>query len=370
MPLSAADLVVVEGHTLVNAATAQTHRDYPSVSLLVPVDAEGHWQRRLAQRKREACDRLVLEFGTDLPAGLQERLDEAVETATVPAGARSLAVYVNSRTSVAIPLSVRVRERVVIDDTFATRDLVRDELRKARYWVLALGLDEPRLYSGRGQRLVEVPLDMAGDDLDDARRVGRGRFGRDRSDITRARRDRRLRSIDAAVSDAINHDLDPVIVIGIDPTVSRFMAVTRNSLRLEGPVRRAPARNVSSLAQQVWPSVDAVLASHRHEALHALDRSLGAGSAVTGPRTVWTAARRSAGALLLVEEGFEYAAVVQPDGSIERTVDAAAPGVLDDAIDDIIEVVLAAGGRVELFPDGALTSHGRIALLPPGTRRR
>jgi VWFA-related protein len=35
-----------------------------------------------------------------------------------------------------------------------------------------------------------------------------------------------------------------------------------------------------------------------------------------------------------------------------------------------LEVVLAAGGRVELFPDGALTSHGRIALLPPGTRRR
>lgn len=73
--------------------------------------------------------------------------------------------------------------------------------------------------------------------------------------------------------------------------------------------------------------------------------------------------------LLLVENSFEQLATITTDGRLDPAADHAAPGVLDDAVDEIIERVLGAGGRVELLPDGLLERHRRIAFVPWRRRR-
>lgn len=105
----------------VDPATAANHRRYPSISLLVPLAGGTPWQARLGRLRRAAVGRLHDEFGVGVDAGLLERLADTVDTATPPPGARSLAVYVNSDRCSVVGLGVEVRERVVIDDTFATR---------------------------------------------------------------------------------------------------------------------------------------------------------------------------------------------------------------------------------------------------------
>src|SRR3546814_8310183 len=85
-----------------------------------------------------------LELGSRLDPDLIGRLRTAVEHAKVPPGARSLALFVNADRAECIGIAVTVRERVVVDDTFATRDLLHHELRSPRYWLLALTLDAPR----------------------------------------------------------------------------------------------------------------------------------------------------------------------------------------------------------------------------------
>lgn len=351
----------------VDPSTAARHRRYPSITLLVPLAGDTPWPARLAQLHRNAERRLRAEFGEDVDRDLLRQLAGAVEDAQPCAGARSLAVYVNAEMSSAVGLAIEVRERVVVDETFATRDLVAADLRQPRYWVLALTLDEPRLLHAHGGRLHEQPLDL--NDRAEHPSTGRTGRGRDRSDVIDAQRIRRLRAIDMAITSTLADNTDPLVVVGLEPTLSRFLGRTRHIARIEGVIRRAPARDRRALVDSVAPAVAEMLTERRLAALDDLDRAVSRGSAESGIEQVWRAVRRNPG-LLLVEATFEQPARVDTNARLELVDHAADPGVIDDAVDEVIEAVVAAGGRVEIVPDGLLSVHRRIAFVPAQPRRK
>lgn len=351
----------------VDPATASRRSLYPSISLLVPIAGDTPWSVRLCRLAREAEQRLRLEFGAVLDQRVLERLTAAVAEAAAPRGSRSLAVYVNADVSSVVGLGIEVRERAVVDDTFATRDLLAAELRQPRYWVLALSLADPRLAHAHGGRLQPRPLPLTDTaPHPSTRRAGRNR---DRSALMDAERIRRLRAIDMALGPALAENPDPLLVVGADPTLSWFLNRTRHAGRIEGVVRRAPDSNLAALGESVAPAVADMLSERRLAALDSLERAVGNGSAASGIEPVWRAARRTPG-LLLVESAFEQPVRVAADGRLDPVEDPAAPGVVDDAVDDIIETVLARGGRVELMPDGVLTRHQRIAFIQWRPRRK
>jgi hypothetical protein len=65
-----------------------------------------------------------------------------------------------------------------------------------------------------------------------------------------------------------------------------------------------------------------------------------------------------------VEEDFHYPARLGPSGLLLRPADdPTAPEVLDDAVDELVETVLANGGQVVFVDNGALEVHQRIAMI-------
>jgi hypothetical protein len=78
---------------------------------------------------------------------------------------------------------------------------------------------------------------------------------------------------------------------------------------------------------------------------------------------VWLAARRERPEMLAVEQGLFYPARLSADGDfVEPADDVEHPDVLDDAVDEVIELVLRRGGWIALTDDGALARRERIAL--------
>lgn len=66
----------------------------------------------------------------------------------------------------------------------------------------------------------------------------------------------------------------------------------------------------------------------------------------------------------MVEEDFHYPARLGPSGLLLRPVDdPTAPDVIDDSVDELIETVLASGGRVVFVDNGALEVHQHIAMI-------
>jgi hypothetical protein len=67
--------------------------------------------------------------------------------------------------------------------------------------------------------------------------------------------------------------------------------------------------------------------------------------------------------MLVVEEGFFHPARISADGDfLTPADDVEHPDVIDDAVDELIELVIQRGGWVAFAEDGALADHDRVAL--------
>ncbi|RUR72861.1 hypothetical protein ACF3DV_16830 [Chlorogloeopsis fritschii PCC 9212] len=74
-------------------------------------------------------------------------------------------------------------------------------------------------------------------------------------------------------------------------------------------------------------------------------------------------AQEGRGKLLLIEKNYHVPAIVTEDGRLELVDHSGGIEVMDDTVDEIIEVVLAKGGKVAIVDDGALSEHQNIALI-------
>lgn len=330
---------------------------YPSVSLLLDLDPDrGPWPERLDALWREAGSRLAREALGDVAESTMAALRAEADAVAPTRWAKSVAVYAGADTAVSLSLPVRVRDRVVIDETFATRDVVHALNRSPGWWLVAVDLDRPRLWRGLGVDVTPVPLPLDDGDL------GPPDSGDPRSaDRREVRRRRRLDEIAGAVGPAVGSSAGPLVAVGPSPTVSRFAATVthRHVAAVRGPTR-VP---VSELVRRAEPELRRLEEQRCADALELLGRHLAAGRCATGIDAAWIQAERSGGAMLLVETGIEYPARLTPDGVLVPVEDRDEPGVIDDAVDELIEAVLARGGTAQLVPDGALDDVGRVALL-------
>ncbi len=346
---------------------------YPSVSLLLPVDGDGVAQVKLRLRHLvdHAVGRLGQELDLDAVAAFADRLSDAVDTVEMLDGQQGVAIYVSDRTTV-VPLPVRVRERVVVDDTFATRDLVRAFQRSPRYRVVTLGPKVTRLFEGVGFDLREVrgggfPLHGTSSRVGTGTRsASRGRVSRDgrRDDPTATSIDKSVDELDDALSVYLHDDPLPLVVVGTEPRLAAVARRTRHRHKIAATVRGATDFPVlTDLCVRVWPVVESMLQQETADAVAELEQAGGASRHVSGVAETWTLANQGRGDLLLVEEGFEYPARIDPNnGQVTGTADRDQPGVVDDLVDEIIEVVLAKRGRCHIVPDGSLARYDRIAM--------
>jgi hypothetical protein len=344
----------------------QQHQRYPAVSILMShgtsLDAD---RARLTQLARVATSRLQAEFSRHDVQPLLDDLGTLVAATDLNLGHQAVGVFVNHDVATTVHLPIPVRERVVIDATFATRDLVHALHRSPRYRVLMLSKRATCLYAGCGAVLAEVAEGaFALAESHPNGRDERARLGVDRSALRDARLHRYVRNLDAALAPHLGSRELPVILVGATRRVRAFRDHSRHRARVTDTVvggfdRKSPRE----LAELVWPSIERMLSARRHDAMRELDNAIGAHRAAFGVDEIWTLANEGRGTLLLAEENYEFPARISVEtGLLEAAEDVTHPDVVDDAVDEIIEIVLAKGGRVAVVSDGMLGDHGRIAM--------
>jgi hypothetical protein len=336
--------------------------DPPAVTLLLRNDRPDR-AGRLDALFAEAEARLSLELESDDVMTRIRHLVELAETVDEDRGQSAIALFASAGTRAASRLPEPVDDRVVVDDTFATRDLVRALHRSPSYLALVLGDPGARLFSGQGRVLREVAdrwFPVLGNPPD-----GRSERGR-RHDpgIEREQRRARLtREVDLGLDGYLNPGTEPLFVLGTRERAAAFLAASRHQRRIAGVVSRGlPSREtVAQVAFAVWPAVEEWMGRRQEEAILELEAAMGARRLAAGIDEVWSLARDGRGDLLVVEEG--YALAARADGDrLERVADPRAPGVVDDVVDEVMEAVMTRGGRVAIVADGSLEERDRIAL--------
>lgn len=326
----------------------QQMRSYPSITVLMNTTRgstlsadEIATARRLIQT---AADRLTGDVDDRARTLLTDRLHASIEERTGQRSGQALALCVSRDHDAVVSLGGPVEERVVIDETFATRDLVADLNRTASYRIATMSESAVRIFLGDRGRIVEERSDdwplHRGDEVSDAI------WSRQVNDA--------LRQAEAGYS-------LPLVVVGVQRTVARLL--DDSGLEIIGHVtgnhdRTGPAE----LHTLIWPMVLDWIGAQESRALDRLDDARSSKRYASGVHEIWPLANEGRVDLVVVEEDFSMSARIDDNGQLDPSDDDHRD-VTDDVVDEIIEAVLQNGGHATMVSTSTLESHGRIAAV-------
>lgn len=330
-------------------AELQRQKVYPSVTLLfntAPGSGLSPTEVATATRlAKHADNRLEGDVSDELRATLMATIHQTIHDQTAQSSAAALALCVSPDFSAAVRLGRAIDERVVIDDTFATRDLVADLNRTATYRVVTVSDHRTRLLIGDRQRLIEERNDAW--PLERQPEQSTPSWTRDLTQRLKVEQTQlALPTVFAGVERSVRHLVGPDLfdTIGILP----------------GNHDRTSWIELHNAA---WPLVTDWLRGDATRALKRLEHARSSCRYAGGVNEVWSLANDRRIELLIVEESYTLAVRLDNNRQLRPADDPDSPDVVDDIIDDTIEVVLNHGGQVAIVAENRLQEHNRIAAI-------
>lgn len=348
-----------------------SHREYPCISIILPTHRTAPENKqdaiRLKNLLKEAEQRLSQEFDQKEVRQLIERINSVTEEIDHNYTLDGLAVFVNKNFSGKFDLPFPVKEQLVIDETFATRNLIYALNRSPKYWVLVLSEKPTRLYEGLRNQLTEVnnehfPIYFQETTWDEPLRVG---------EITNlsAYQDEKSRQffkkVDKIFKGMNTEEQLPLVVTGIGRDLSFFNDITENKqqiiAQLEGSYDKTSPHELSKL---VWPLVLKAIEKSKVSLLNELDQAVDSNKYSSGIQQCWRRASEGRIQTLLVEKDFHYPGILSDDKlTIYPSESADQPGVIEDAVDELIEMVIQKKGKAAFVENGSLAVHQQIAAI-------
>ncbi|MGY1503191.1 baeRF3 domain-containing protein [Streptomyces sp. QTS52] len=344
-------------------------RPYPAVSVLTPTHRREPDNAQDPVRLRNAVAEAKKRLEAD-PAVTRERrvdvagqLDRALAEVDLAHAADGLVIFAAPGEHQVWSLDRPVPERVMLSDTFLTRNLVSAQAAEQAFWVLAVAADRVSLWNGRTDRVVEentggFPLSRSLEDPDAERqeRVG------DLPSTFRDEHTRRfLRDADLALGGVLRSHPRPLYVTG-EAAALAALAEVGTAARDATHVPHGGLGHAR--AETVWQAVRPLVTDRQRvqaDAVHKdLETARGRREFAAGVDEVRQSAAEGRIRLLVVEEN--YRVTVRDDGG-DHLVPAGS-GDLDareDIVDEIVERCLSTGAEVRFVPDGTLAEATGIA---------
>ena len=323
----------------------------PSVSLLLDTaparmmtSLDAARLRRLAERARQ---RLGLELAGGHLAHMEYRLARAVAAAEGGPTDAGIAIFVSARQLMIMRLPLAPTSRVVIDPTFATRDLLDTLQHIPSYRVAVLSSTGPQLFEGRANSL--TPISDASvpptPTSPGSRGIGRLDAPRRESRLTRHLHQELVATMDRAL-DARDETAGqlPLIVIGSPRLIALFRRRSRHERDTIGHVRSIqPHVRMTSIQRLVGPALEAWQAQLAEEQAARFKHAMRQGTIAWGVQAASAAILANEAEHLWVERGYAVAARRSNDGTLNIVEDPEMPGVIDDVVDDLIEIAASKG---------------------------
>ena len=357
--------------TSATLAELRRPRPYPAVSILLPTHRRepdnAQDPVRLRNLVAEAKERVQADPAVSRADRINvvEQLEAALAEVDLVHSGDALALFVAPGEHQVWSLSRSADARVVLSDTFLTRNLVAAQAYERPYWVLVVAADHARLWSGGPERVTErsngtFPLSRSLEGPDSERKE---RIGDLPSTFTDEQTRQFLREVDSALGTVLAAEPRPLYVVGEAAALSLLGDV---GTAVKGADARIPHGGLAQgTAEAVWhtvrPAVEAQARKEVAEALKELDLARGRKEFSAGIDEVWQKVNTGRVALLAVEEG--YRVTVRDEGEHLVHADAGEQGAREDIVDEIVEKALDTGARVRFVPDGELGDANGIAAV-------
>jgi hypothetical protein len=356
------------------------NKKVPCVSIIVPTHKKSPERRmdELTIEKAIAKAKTILlnKYGNNgTVTDLTGKLETLVKDLDHVHNDKGIGLFASGDTSCVIKFPFEVKEKIVVGDSFEIRDVLYLEETMADYYVLLLNENKIKLFSGNGEILHEVkdrnfPMEFY-DDYEYSKPSRGTSFGntlkgfeKDKSIVKEQRQIANLKKADKKLS-AYTANNTPFVVIGDSKELGYFVKANANHINIAAKVNgNYSHNNLNELGQLTFKKIKSYLGREQKSLFKKLEEAIGKKQAVIGIRAVWKAAKESKGLLLLVEKDYVWSGFVKKTSNelfmrapVEEHV------MVTDAVDDVMEEVLAKGGEVVVVENGQLEEFDHIALL-------
>jgi hypothetical protein len=343
----------------------------PAVSLIMPFHPVMASKRDLEYQCKRAMEKiesqLMEQYPRDRAIPVLEKIRRLINTLNYNTHKKSVAIFASPLIEKVYYLEVAVEEKIVVDSSFEIRDLVYSQKQVVQYLVLLLSGERSKTYLGNSSSFLliksNVPASIHAYENDVPEKVGKFSDPAARKEVML---DKFLLHMDQGLSLVLRAYPFPVFVLGAERVLGHFRQITHNQRNIVGYIHgnfldatEAGIRTVLRPYLDDWQRV------RQTDIINKVTAAEGEDKLSKGIREVWKASTGRNARLLVVEKGFTFSTRQIPEsGNISReTAPGNNPFYIKDAVDDVMEKVLAGGGDVQFVENGTLKEYGHIALI-------
>lgn len=290
------------------------------------------------------------------------RINDLAESIDHRQNKESLILFVNENIAEYIRLPITVENRIVIDKTFATRDLVRALHRETPYYILILGRNKARLIEAFNDKLIDEVSNgfpLINSDLNPIQRSEAG-IGRRKTNLAREFFNR----VDKQLKEVRKENPLPVI-IGTDE--SNYTEFLKTADKKEIFVEKFFGNRINDKAHHIveaaWPVMQKWTVKKNNQRLAELKKAINSRNVLIDFNEIWQAINNGKGKTLFVKQGY-----FQPVRIENNHIELVFPGDstianVDDVIDEMIEKNLHLEGDVVFVNGSELEKFNGLVLV-------
>jgi hypothetical protein len=275
-----------------------------------------------------------------------------------------LILFINENITKFLHLPIQVDNRVVIDSSFATRDLVRLVHRKTNYFVLVFSEYKARFLEAFDETLIQEfgsPFPIENTEL----------YSTKSSELKNANLQKRLLSefynrIDKAVNEVRNDNPKPVLLCSQHMNCSEYLKVAdlKDSIFPEFVKGNKLYLDATEIIRESWPVVRNQQFEKNRLRKQELEAALANGYYISDANEIWQATTEGRIRTVFIEENlFRPARIDNNTITFVPEEDRNNPGVVDDIYDEIIEATMNSGAEVVFLPKGELIEFNGLGAV-------
>ena len=304
----------------------------------------------------EAQNRLKNECKEETAGIVADKLKELASNIDARYNFESLALFVNRDIAEFMRMPIHVEDRVVIADSFATRDLIRMLHQELNYYILVLSREKARLIEAAGDK--EIREIHNGFPMENSFTVpGEGNlFNRETSLVLEF-----FGNVNNQLDDVQHTKRLPVFVCTDESNYSDYQRAADQDENICGLVEgNKDDEDAHNIVEAAWPIAKKWRDEKNQERLKDLTKNAGAEDFETDFTEIWKAIIEGKGRTLYVKKGFIQPAKLE-NNTVQPTSEDKAN--VDDIIDEMIERNQELGGDTVFVSGDELKEYNDLVLL-------
>jgi hypothetical protein len=317
------------------------------------------------QKLLKETDKRLKEYELEEEARiLSKRLHELASQVRFENNLDCLILFVSEKITKYLHLPIQVENRVVIDKSFATRDLVRILHMKTNYFVLVFSEYKARLIEAFDETLIQeygAPFPIENLDLYSTKTI----------ELKNADLQKRLLSefynrIDKAVNEIRNDNPKPILLCSQEMNCAEYLKVAdlKETIFTDFMKGNKLYMEANDIVREAWKVVRKQQFEKNRLRRQELEQALSSGQYISDANEIWQATSEGKIRTVFIDETlFRPARIENNTITFVQEEERNKPGVIDDIYDEIIEASMNSGAEVVFLPKGELSEFNGLGAV-------